>query len=344
MSRPTALSAALLALLLAACGGGTDDRDTAAAGGGVEGATARSAERAGTVEGFRTPESVKYDSAQDVYFVSNIAGNPSQKDGNGYIARVAAGDDARAATMAVEGGKNGVTLHAPKGMAIVGDTLWVADIDVVRGFNRTTGAPVATIQFPRPVYFLNDIAVGPDGALYVTDTGIQFDASGGMTAPSKGRIFRVEGRRAAVVVSDTALAAPNGIAWDAGRQAFVVGSFAGPALLSWAPGDSTVRPIATGAGQYDGIEVVGGRVFVSSWADSSLHVLEPGSSALTRIVSGVAAPADIGVDSRRSLLLVPSFTGNRVELWSIPDAGAAPAAAPAYSAAADTAAADTAGR
>ena len=297
-----------------------------------------------TIGGFNDPESVRYDPDQDVIFVSNIAGNPSQKDGNGYIARVAADDNARAATMAVEGGKNGVTLHTPKGMAIVGDTLWVADIDVVRGFDRTTGAPVATIQFPRPVYFLNDIAVGPDGALYVTDTGIQFDASGGMTAPSAGRIFRVEGRRAAVAVADTALAAPNGIAWDAGRQAFVVGSFAGPALLSWAPGDSTVRPIATGAGQYDGIEVVGGRVFVSSWADSSLHVLEPGSSALTRIVSGVAAPADIGVDSRRSLLLVPSFTGNRVELWSIPDAGAAPATAPADSAAADTAAADTAGR
>src|SRR5256886_13499427 len=32
----------------------------------------------------------------------------------------------------IEGGHNGVTLHAPKGLALLGDTLWVADIDVVR--------------------------------------------------------------------------------------------------------------------------------------------------------------------------------------------------------------------
>ena len=38
-----------------------------------------------TLEGFLTPESVKWDSAQDVYFVSNINGAPSAKDGNGYI-------------------------------------------------------------------------------------------------------------------------------------------------------------------------------------------------------------------------------------------------------------------
>ncbi|HEY6108720.1 MAG TPA: hypothetical protein VIV56_07440, partial [Gemmatimonadales bacterium] len=35
-----------------------------------------------------TPESVLWDSAQDVYFVSNVNGNPSVKDNNGFISRV----------------------------------------------------------------------------------------------------------------------------------------------------------------------------------------------------------------------------------------------------------------
>ena len=37
-----------------------------------------------------TPESVRYDPELDVFFVSNINGNPSQHDGNGFIAVVRA--------------------------------------------------------------------------------------------------------------------------------------------------------------------------------------------------------------------------------------------------------------
>src|SRR2546426_519541 len=36
-----------------------------------------------TVPGFKTPESVKYDPDLDLYFVTNINGNPSAKDNNG---------------------------------------------------------------------------------------------------------------------------------------------------------------------------------------------------------------------------------------------------------------------
>lgn len=56
---------------------------------------------------------------------------------------------------------------------IVGDTLWVADIDAMRAFNKRTGAVIATVDLrPRGAVFLNDVAAGPDGALYITDTGL----------------------------------------------------------------------------------------------------------------------------------------------------------------------------
>ena len=93
----------------------------------------------------KTPESVRYDPDLDVFFVSNINGNPSQHDGNGFIAVVRA-DSTGVVKMLVEGGKNGVTLDAPKGLAIVGDTLWVADINHVRAFNKRTGAKIADID------------------------------------------------------------------------------------------------------------------------------------------------------------------------------------------------------
>ena len=112
--------------------------------------------RVATVAGFQTPESVKYDSALDVYFVSNINGNPSVKDGNGFISRVK--PDGSVETLKfIEGGRNGVTLNAPKGLALIGDTLWVTDIDAVRAFNAKTGKPVASVDVPGAV-FLNDPA------------------------------------------------------------------------------------------------------------------------------------------------------------------------------------------
>ena len=51
----------------------------------------------------------------------------SVKDNNGYISRVSASNINNIQTL-VQGGTHGVTLHAPKGMAIHGDTLWVCDI------------------------------------------------------------------------------------------------------------------------------------------------------------------------------------------------------------------------
>src|SRR5467141_412395 len=97
------------------------------------------ATRALTVAGFSTPESVLHDSTQDIYFVSNINGSPTAKDNNGFISRVRP-DGAIENLKFIEGGRAGVTLNAPKGMALRGDTLWLADIDAVRAFNAKTGA------------------------------------------------------------------------------------------------------------------------------------------------------------------------------------------------------------
>src|SRR5438128_11263884 len=79
-------------------------------------------------QGLQTPESVLWDPQQDVYFISNINGQALAADNNGYISRVNP-DTMQVEAKWVEGGvKPGVTLNAPKGMAIVGDTLYVADI------------------------------------------------------------------------------------------------------------------------------------------------------------------------------------------------------------------------
>src|SRR3954469_9080776 len=120
----------------------TPATDTTRAPAGPAPPAAAAASKLGETPNMKTPESVRYDPELDVFYVSNINGNPSQHDGNGFIAVVRA-DSTGVVKMLVEGGKNGVTLDAPKGLVIVGDTLWVADINHVCAFNRRTGAKIA---------------------------------------------------------------------------------------------------------------------------------------------------------------------------------------------------------
>jgi len=311
-----------LAALLAACSSSenaTTDSATAKAPDSAAAASATPAmfASAGATDSMKTPESVRYDADLDAYFVSNINGNPSEKDGNGFIAQIDAGNTS-SVKMLVQGGKNGATLNAPKGIAIVGDTLWVADIDAVRAFNKRTGAVVATIDLrPMQAQFLNDVVAGPDGSIYVTDSGLLFDAKGGMTHPGKDRIFRITARKASVAVAgDSVLKSPNGIAWDSANSRFVLGPFSGNVVQAWKPGDSTVTAIATGPGGYDGIEVLSdGRILVSSWADSSVQVIANG--AFRKVVGNVEGPADIGVDTKRNVLAIPQFNAGRVAYFTI---------------------------
>lgn len=272
---------------------------------------------AGATDSMKTPESVRYDADLDAYFVSNINGNPSQKDGNGFIARIDAGNTATV-TMLAQGGKNGVTLNAPKGLAIVGDTLWVADIDAVRAFNKRTGAVIANIDVrPLKATFLNDAVAGPDGAIYFTDSGIFFDAKGAMTHPGHDQIIKITGRKASVAIkNDSTLKGPNGIAWDGANGRFILGPFSDKVVTGWKPGDSTVTPIATGPGGYDGVEVLSdGRILITSWADSSVQVIANG--AFRKVIGNVEAPADIGVDTKRNVVAVPRFTAGRIEYFTI---------------------------
>jgi sugar lactone lactonase YvrE len=271
-------------------------------------------ERVTTVTGLSTPESVIWSAKEDVWFVSNINGSPVAKDGNGFISRLTR-DGVVDSLHFIAGGRDSVTLNGPKGLALVGDTLWVADIDAVRAFNAHTGQRIASVELGKQATFLNDVAAGPDGTIYITDSGIGFDDKGGITHPGPDRIFALKGRIATVAAEGDWLGHPNGITWDSANNHIVVVPFGGNTLLGWKPGDAQPDSIATGPGMQDGVEFVGGDLLVTSWADSSVFAVS--SSGNSKRVSGVPSPADIGVDQLRGLLAIPIFTENKVEIWRV---------------------------
>jgi len=268
------------------------------------------------IDSLQTPESFFWDQALDLYFISNINGNPSVKDNNGFITVVVPDSGVRNLKF-IEGGKNGVTLNAPKGLTAKGDTLWVTDIDAARAFNAKTGRPIATVDLrPAGAVFLNDPAIGPDGALYITDTGIRFDSAGNVSHPGPDRIFRIARGKVSVAAQGDTLERPNGITWDVSGNRFIVVALGGPSIFEWKLGDKNPTVIARGPGGFDGVEVARGKILVSSWTDSTVSVYQSGTEA--KVISGVPSPADIGYDAKRNRVLIPVMTQNHGEIWQLP--------------------------
>lgn len=263
--------------------------------------------------GLQTPESVLHDDQADVYLVSNINGQPAEKDDNGFIARVRP-DGTVEELRWIDGAADGVTLHAPKGLALHGDTLFVSDIDSVRAFHRTSGESLGARGVPG-ASFLNDLATDTDGTLYVSDTGVNPDFSPAGT----DAVYRFDGMEAVAVAEGSELNGPNGIAVHDGTLTIV--GFGGARILQLSTGqDSVPETLAElPGGQLDGIvRLQDGSFLVSSWETQSVYrVPGAGAGGATAVVEGVPSPADIGWDAGRGRLLIPVFQENRLEFRGI---------------------------
>lgn len=260
--------------------------------------------------GFQTPESVLYDPRADMYLVSNINGNPTGTDNNGFISRVSPAGKVMTLKW-IEGGKSGATLNAPKGMAVSGTTLYVSDITAVRMFDRATGRPKGSIEIQGST-FINDLAAGAD-AVYASDSGLKPDFS-----PSGAdAIYRISGGQATAVAKGAELNHPNGIAALADGRILVVTFTEKGEVYTLSPDGKRQEVRTLPAGQLDGVELLpGGAYLVSSWAASAVYRVDRAGMAKA-VVEKVKAPADIGYDGKRSRVLIPLFMDNRVVIHSV---------------------------
>ena len=240
----------------------------------------------------KVPESVYFDKAGQVLYVSNIDGEPWGKDGAGSIGKV--GLDGK--VIAAEWVKG---LHAPKGMALSKGTLWVADLSEVVGIDVAKGT-IATRVPIEGASRLNDMTLDAKGALYVSDSQTK-------------KVHKIEGTTVTTLLEG--LKGPNGLLAHDGAL-YVLDSGG----LYQVQADKQLKMLADGMeGGTDGVEPIkGGGFVVSTWGGVIYHV---GAAGTKHVLQDTRADkinsADIGFDPDTNTVYVPTFFRNTVAAYAL---------------------------
>ena len=250
-------------------------------------------EKLWVADGFQGPEGAAL-APDGSYFISNVFGDSSAKDGNGYIAKLSTGG------VIVERYWS-AKFDAPKGMAVLGGTLYVTDIDRVVMVDAETGSRKGQIRI-EGARFLNDATVW-NGKVYVSDSGT-------------ATIHVVEGDSTSVWMKDDVLTGVNGLLGDDERM-LVSTMTAGDLLSVDAYGNAT--PIATGMEDGDGVGLVpGGGYLVSSWP-GQIHYAGDGGTVTTLLdtTSDETPLTQNDLTVFGDVVIVPNLRNNTVTAWKV---------------------------
>jgi hypothetical protein len=244
----------------------------------------------------RTPESVLIDRERNVLYVSNVNLNPWEKDGNGFISKMDMQGNITELKW-IEG------LNAPKGMGILGNSLFIADIDVLVEANIETGEIMNKLEFEGEPQ-LNDITVGEDGVVYVSGSGSQ-------------KIYAVKNGDVNVYLQGEEGERFNGLYWEKDRMLLITS--ASSQFKEINHDSKEVEIIAENMGHGDAIAPVGdGGYLCTSWAGKIFYVSAGGETTTlldTETLEENAADLDFSIENQ--ILYVPTFFKNQVKAYQL---------------------------
>jgi hypothetical protein len=165
--------------------------------------------------------------------------------------------------------------------------------------------------------FLNDVTDGPDGTVYVSDSGIKIGDKG-VEPTGTDAIYKIgkKGVAEKLIADKDQLGHPNGLlADDKGVWTVTFGSGEIYRVGTDGKREPGQKPAQ---GMLDGIvKLSDGSIAVSSWAANAVLKGTPGGT-FDVFVKDTKSPADIGYDSKRNVLLIPLMQADTVELQKLP--------------------------
>ena len=264
----------------------------------------------------KNPESVAYAPKQDVLFVSNINGKPTQKDQNGFISKVSSSNGSIIELNWVAG------LNAPKGVAIFNnnDTLYVSDITDLVEINIDNGKIMKRFNAPGSA-FLNDVVSDNQGNIYVSDT-------------ITNTIYKLDGNNnissLQTWLQSPQLNGPNGLHVDNSKNRLIVASLgnmskpgAGIEVVDLKNKSITTlgkEGTSSPFGGLDGIESdnTDAHYYVTDNPAGKLYIVNAdGTGYGTLIDLHTKGAADLGFIPNRSTIIIPLMQDNKLVAYRL---------------------------
>jgi hypothetical protein len=238
-----------------------------------------------------TPESVLPVPEKNLLYISLIDGTPWGSDGKGGVGRMKMDGTGYDSTW-ITG------LHAPKGMGLFKNRLYVADISEVIVIDVKKGKIEKRIPV-EGASGLNDITISDKGVVYVSDS-------------KTARVWQL--KKDVPVLYLENMQGVNGLRavgtdlWVASGKSFIK-----------ADAKKTVTRLAELSQGGDGIEPVGnGDFLVSSWGGYLFYVSASGKvTTLLETHGDKKNIADIGYDPVKRLIYIPTFFANTVSVYRL---------------------------
>lgn len=274
------------------------------------------AEAANLIEGFSHPESITADSTGRI-FVSNIGEKmePTAKDGDGFITELSVDGTVKHKFFNPKG-----TLNAPKGLAVVNNVLYVADIDRIVGFNLQNSKQVFSLDLSAKTSFLNDLATIDENTLLAS-------------ASDTGTVYQISIPNKQFVALSGQIPGANGISYDSQTKSiYVVGlgeNFNGKGgiyKLTMAKPTAQFEQISVLPGFFDGIALLNdNRLIYSDWVGiqkptpGAIYIYNANTKKadLLKLAIEINGPADFYYQPKAGLLWLPLTLNNKVAILKL---------------------------
>ncbi len=258
-------------------------------------------------EGLENPESALFDAKTNLIYVSNVAGQPTAKDGKGWISTYS--PDGKLVKAKWADG-----LNAPKGLGSDGKRLWVSDIDAVVSLDLKTGKAGERIVVP-DAKFLNDVAVGRNGDVFVSDM-------------VTSKIHLIRSGKVETFLGPDKISHPNGLflrkkqlivaTWGEGMKDDFSTSTLGTLKFIDRKSQAVTAPTVP-FGNLDGLEARSQRRgwVVSDWMAGKVYVWDRKGGAPQVVIEGLSGAADIGYMPKQDIVLVPEMNASKLHAYQL---------------------------